>query len=50
MMGQQIGLNGNAYPSVEEAYSAVKIKAKKGDFVFIGGSSYVVADFLKNCL
>ena len=50
MMGQQIGLNGNAYPSVEEAYSAVEIKAKKGDFVFIGGSSYVVADFLKNCL
>ena len=50
MLGQQIGLNGNAYPSVVEAYSAAETEAKEGDFVFIGGSSYVVADFLKNCL
>ena len=50
MMGQNIGLKGEAYSSVEEAYSAVETKVKEGDFVFIGGSSYVVADFLKNCL
>ena len=50
MMGQQLGLSGNVYPSVAEAFSAAKIIAKEGDFVFIGGSSYVVADFLKNCL
>ncbi|MBO4892614.1 MAG: bifunctional folylpolyglutamate synthase/dihydrofolate synthase [Prevotella sp.] len=50
MMGQQLGLSGNVYPSVAEAYAAAKIIAKEGDFVFIGGSSYVVADFLKNCL
>jgi len=47
MMGQQLGLSGNVYPSVAEAFSAAKIIAKEGDFVFIGGSSYVVADFLK---
>ena len=50
MMGQQLGLSGNVYPSVVEAYTAAKTIAKEGDFVFIGGSSYVVADFLKNCL
>ena len=50
MMGQQLGLSGNVYPSVAEAYAAAKIIAKEGDFVFIGGSSYVVADFLKNCV
>ena len=50
MMGQQLGLEGDTYPSVAEAYAAAKLKAKEGDFVFIGGSSYVVAEFLKNCL
>ena len=50
MMGQQLGLEGDVYPSVVEAYEAAKTKAKEEDFVFIGGSSYVVADFLKNCL
>ena len=50
MMGQQIGLTGTDYPSVAEAYATAKIQAGEGDFVFIGGSSYVVADFLKNCL
>ena len=50
MMGQQLGLTGDCYPSVAEAYQAAKTKAKEGDFVFIGGSSYVVAEFLKNCL
>ena len=50
MMGQQLGLSGNVYSSVAEAYAAAKIIAKEGDFVFIGGSSYVVADFLKNCV
>ena len=47
---QQLGLSGNVYPSVAEAFSAAKIIAKEGDFVFIGGSSYVVAEFLKNCV
>ena len=50
MMGQQLGLKGNHYPSVSAAYSAAMTMADEKDFVFIGGSSYVVADFLKNCL
>lgn len=40
------GLNGKAYNTVSEAYSAVHSRANKADFIFIGGSSYVVADLL----
>lgn len=43
------GLSGNTYPSVAQAYNNAKKNAKNNDFVFIGGSSYVVADLLKNC-
>ena len=50
MLGQQIGLHGESYPSVAEAYESAHNTAQKDDFVFIGGSSYVVADFLKNCI
>lgn len=47
--GIQNGLNCSAFASVEEAYRAVMDTASVDDFVFVGGSSYVVADFLKNC-
>lgn len=43
-------LRGESYPTVYEAYKAVMQAASSKDFVFIGGSSYVVGDFLKNCL
>lgn len=43
------GLSGKTYPTVSQAYNAAKNNAKENDFVFIGGSSYVVADLLKNC-
>ena len=39
-------LHGNAYHSVKEAYKAAKENAKNNDFIFVGGSSYVVADLL----
>lgn len=39
-------LHGELYHSVKEAYMAAKANAKNDDFVFIGGSSYVVADLL----
>jgi dihydrofolate synthase/folylpolyglutamate synthase len=44
------GLAGNAYPSVLEAYNAALSVASHNDFIFVGGSSYVVGDFLKNCV
>lgn len=46
----QHGLVGESYPSVTEAYKAASEAASPNDFVFIGGSSYLVGDFLKNCL
>lgn len=40
------GLSGNVYHSVKEAFSAANEAASKNDFIFIGGSSYIVADLL----
>ena len=45
--GQQFGLIGECYPTVAEAYAAAIKDAGKKDFIFVGGSNYVVADFLK---
>lgn len=39
-------LAGRAYPSVAEAYEAACADAAPCDFLFVGGSSYVVADLL----
>ena len=39
-------LHGELYHSVKEAYMAAKANARNDDFVFVGGSSYVVADLL----
>ena len=44
------GLSGSCYPSVDKAFSAAMKQAGDQDFVFVGGSSYVVGDFLKNCV
>ncbi len=40
------GLKGNKYNTVELAISAAKENANKNDFIFIGGSSFIVADAL----
>ena len=42
----EYNLHGNAYHSVKEAYKAAKENARNNDFIFVGGSSYVVADLL----
>lgn len=42
----KLGLYGSLYHSVKEAYNAALKNAGKDDFVFVGGSSYVVADLL----
>lgn len=39
-------LLGNDYPSVSEAYVAAQDDAGKDDFIYVGGSSFVVADLL----
>jgi dihydrofolate synthase/folylpolyglutamate synthase len=42
------GLIGQAYPSIADAIKAAKITAQPDDFIFIGGSSFVVAEALEN--
>lgn len=50
MYAQNFGLEGDSYPNVQVAYQHARNAAENDDLVFIGGSSYVVADFLKNCI
>lgn len=45
-LGTSLGLNGNMYPSVNKAFKAAQADAAEDDFIFVGGSSYIVADFL----
>lgn len=46
-LAMQSGLHGDTYPDVETAVTAAKEKANKNDFIFVGGSSFIVADLLK---
>jgi dihydrofolate synthase/folylpolyglutamate synthase len=40
------GLKGESYPSVKEAFNAAKLNAGKNDLIFVGGSTFVVAEIL----
>ncbi|MCL2074737.1 MAG: bifunctional folylpolyglutamate synthase/dihydrofolate synthase [Marinilabiliaceae bacterium] len=40
------GLHGECYESVTEAVAAAKINADKNDLIFIGGSTFVVAEII----
>lgn len=40
------GLCGMTYNSIKQAFNAAKAQADDEDFIFVGGSSYVVADLL----
>lgn len=42
----EYGLQGEVYPSVKEAYEKAKSEADKNDMVFVGGSTFVVAEVL----
>lgn len=42
------GLNGRAFSSVQEAYRQALSESDKEDFIFVGGSTFVVADFLSD--
>lgn len=44
--GAQHDLQGTSFKNVPEAYAAAIQQATPSDFIFIGGSSYVVADLL----
>ncbi len=42
-----LGLFGQAFPSIEKAYQEIIESADEQDFIYIGGSNYVVAEILK---
>ena len=42
----RFGLEGNAYPTVYAAFRAALAKSGNDDFIFVGGSCFVVADLL----
>lgn len=44
------GLKGSNFSNVEEAFLAAKANAGKNDVIFVGGSTFIVADMLKNTL
>lgn len=41
-----IGLKGRAYPSVKSAFGAAQKKASLSDLIFIGGSTFIVAEVI----
>ena len=45
-LAQQFGLHGHTYPTVAAALEAAKQHARPTDFIFVGGSSFIVADLL----
>ncbi len=45
-LANQAGLYGNTYPSVKEAFQAAQASAQPNDFIFVGGSTFIVADLL----
>ncbi len=45
---EKYSLEGSSYPSVIEAYRSAMDNADKKDIIFVGGSSFVVADFLRD--
>ena len=44
----EAGLYGKTYPSVKEAVEAAQNNAMAEDFIFVGGSTFVVADLLSS--
>ena len=44
--GASAGLQGNAYPDVQSAVKAAQEKSLPEDLIFVGGSSFIVADLL----
>jgi dihydrofolate synthase/folylpolyglutamate synthase len=42
-----VGLIGDVFPSVKEAYTQALSNSKSDDVIYVGGSTFVVADFLE---
>ena len=49
-LADKLQLESSCYPNVKTAYKRALDDACEDDFIFIGGSSYIVADFLNECI
>lgn len=49
-IGAEHGLKGTIHTTVAEAYRAARADSNSDDVIFVGGSTFVVADFLKDCV
>lgn len=47
-LAAKAGLQGSCYPNVPVAVTAAQEKSHPEDFIFVGGSSFIVADLLAN--
>ena len=47
-LAAKAGLQGSCYPNVSAAVTAAQEKSHPKDFIFVGGSSFIVADLLAN--
>ena len=47
-IARESGLEGNTYDTVAKAYEEAGRHASENDTIFIGGSTFVVADMLEN--
>lgn len=47
-LANMAGLNGQAYPNIVTAVQQSQTKSLPEDFIFVGGSSFIVADLLAN--
>lgn len=45
-LAAEAGLHGDAFPTVNQAFEAARAQAQTDDLIFIGGSTFVVADIL----
>lgn len=46
LLAKELGLEGDVYPTVEIAVQAAQKKSLPEDLIFVGGSSFIVADLL----
>ena len=46
-LGEEHNLHGYSYPTVAEAYKQALSDSKPDDFIYVGGSTFVVADLLR---
>lgn len=49
-IGKSLNLESETFTDVKSAYNKAMDDADKDDFIFIGGSSYIVSDFLTDCI